>query len=362
MNVSSLLKRWRVRALAVTTTLALAGGTVALTSTAAHAAPSFGRAYVWANSPAHTLNTPYTPSASYSHNSTGATNTVVRTGTGQYTVRMPNLGRVGGTVHVTAYGATTHTCGVNYWTPSGSRLDVRVSCFTRTGVRVNTVFTASYENTAALGGSRFGYVWANQPTSPSYTPAASYQFNSSGAANTITRSGTGSYTVRLPSIGSDAGHVQVTAYGDVAARCKVGNWYASGSAQLINVRCTNAAGGNKDHRFTLTYTRATGLLRTTPAAYAWANRPTTAGYNPAPSYAYNSSGVVNRIARVSRGVYRFHPANMPLGRGNVQVTAYGHDSTYCKVDFWTPSTGVQIRCFTVTGAPTDTYYDVSFQR
>lgn len=354
-------RKWRARGLAITTTLVLAGGVAALTPSTAQAAPSLGRAFVWAHSPNAALNTPYTPSAAYSQNSTGATNTVVRTGTGQYTVRMPNLGRVGGVVHVTAYGANANSCSVYYWAPVGDRLDAHVRCLTPTGLRVNAPFTASFVNTAGLGG-RFAYVWANQPTTAAYTPSTSYQFNSAGATNTITRSGVGRYTVRIPSIGSAAGHVQVTAYGDVRARCKVVNWYLSGTAQLINVRCFTLGGALQDNRYTLTYVRGTGIQRTTPAAYAWANQPATAAYNPAASYSYNSTGVENRISRVGVGTYRFWPSGMPLGNGNVQVSAYGADSRHCKVDYWTPRTGVQVRCYTAAGALSDAYYDVAFQR
>ncbi|MFJ7154130.1 hypothetical protein ACIQUQ_04255 [Streptomyces sp. NPDC101118] len=362
MNATRPHAGWRARALALTATLALAGGTAAVTATPAHAVGSLGRAYVWANSPSHALNTPYAPSAAYSRNSTGAANSVVRTGTGLYTVRLANLGRTGGTVHVTAYGATSNTCAVRDWNPVGNRLDVRVSCFTRTGLRVNTPFTASFVNTSGLGGSRFGYVWANNPTSAAYTPSTAYQFNSSGALNAITRSGTGRYTVRLRSIGAAAGHVQVTAYGDTSARCKVGNWFVSGADQLVNVRCHDRLGNLRDQRFTLTYARATGIQRATPAAYAWANLPGSAAYNPSAAYSYNSSGVVNRIRRVSQGIYRFYPPNQQLSNGNVQVTAYGGDSKYCKVERWNPTDGVQVRCYTVSGSLTDTYYDVSFQR
>ncbi|MET8450099.1 hypothetical protein [Streptomyces sp. NPDC005209] len=214
---------------------------------------------------------------------------------------------------------------------------------------------------ADLGG-RFGYVWANQPAAASYTPSPTYQFNSAGSVNTITRSGVGQYTVRLPSIGSAAGHVQVTAYGDVLARCKTVNWYPSGTAQLVNVRCFTFGGSPRDTQFTLTYTRGTGLLRATPAAYAWANQPTTASYTPATAYQYNSAGYANRITRQGVGVYRVWTPGMALGYGDVQVTAYGLDSRYCKVDYWTPSTGIQVRCFSTVGAPADTYFDVSFVR
>ncbi|MGW7383385.1 hypothetical protein [Streptomyces sp. NPDC054794] len=354
-------KKWPARILRVLMTLAVTVGVFAVVPSTAHAAATRGFAYVWANSPSAPLNTPYTPSGYYSRNSTGAVNSVVRTGVGQYTVRLPRLGTLGGTVHVTAYGATGHSCNVAYWTPTGDRLDVRVRCYTASGSRADTRFTASFVNTADLGG-RFGYLWANQPAAVSYTPSPTYQFNSAGSVNTITRSGVGQYTVRLPSIGSAAGHVQVTAYGDVLARCKTVNWYPSGTAQLVNVRCFTFGGSSRDTQFTLTYTRGTGLLRATPAAYAWANQPTTASYTPATAYQYNSAGYANRITRQGVGVYRVWTPGMALGYGDVQVTAYGLDSRYCKVDYWTPSTGIQVRCFSPVGAPADTYFDVSFVR
>src|SRR5262245_42166976 len=61
--------------------------------------------------------------------------------------------------------------------------------------------------------AQLGYVWANQPSSASYTPSLTYQFNSAGGTNTITRSGVGQYTVHFPGLSTLGGHVQVTAYG-----------------------------------------------------------------------------------------------------------------------------------------------------
>ncbi|GGT16569.1 hypothetical protein [Streptomyces purpureus] len=355
------LTKWPARALRALTAVALAVGAVAITPSTAHAAASRGFAYVWANQPTAALNTPYTPSGYYSRNSTGVVNSVVRTGTGQYTVRLPRLGLTGGTVHVTAYGATSHSCNVASWHPVGDRLDVHVRCYTPSGYRANTPFTTSFVNTAYRGG-RFGHVWADQPSTGAYTASRTYQFNSAGYTNTVTRSGLGRYTVRLPAIGSAAGHVQVTAYGDVLARCKAVNWYPSGTAQLVNVRCFTLGGALRDTRFTMTYARDTGILRTTPAAYAWANQPTASSYYPSAAYRYNSAGYTNRITRHGVGVYRVSTPGMSLGYGDVQVTAYGGDSRHCKVDYWTPSTGIQVRCFTASGAPADTYYDVSFVR
>ena len=42
------------------------------------------------------------------------------------------------------------------------------------------------------------------------------------------------------------------------------------------------------------------------------------------------------------------------------MTAYGAGSAYCKVAYWTPWAGVQVRCFSSAGVPVDTYFDVTF--
>jgi hypothetical protein len=69
----------------------------------------------------------------------------------------------------------------------------------------------------------WAYLLADQPTSSSYTPPLAYQFNSSGATNTVVRTGVGAYTATLPFLAAYTGHVQVTAYGTGSERCKVVN-------------------------------------------------------------------------------------------------------------------------------------------
>src|SRR4029079_10278762 len=96
-----------------------------------------------------------------------------------------------------------------------------------TGALVDSLFDATYSVAPARGA--LGYVWADQPTSPSYVPSSFYQFNSKGFTNSITRFGIGAYSVRLPGLGASAGTVKVTTYGPVSTRCKVVNWGPSGS-------------------------------------------------------------------------------------------------------------------------------------
>src|SRR5690349_18877060 len=61
----------------------------------------------------------------------------------------------------------------------------------------------------------YAFLWADQPSTASYTPSTSFQGNSMGGTNTIVRNGTGDYTITLPGMagnGGDGGNVQVTAY------------------------------------------------------------------------------------------------------------------------------------------------------
>jgi hypothetical protein len=172
-----------------------------------------GGAFVWADRPTAAS---YTPREAYQENTEWGINTIRRTGVGAYTVNLSDLGAVGGSVLVTAYGTTADYCKVASWGPSGSTQQVNVRCFNRAGSPVDSQFTMSYGRYTGFGDS-FGYVWGDRPTEASYTPAADYNYNSQelgdNSTNTIERLGTGLYRVTFPKLGSPRGHVQATAYG-----------------------------------------------------------------------------------------------------------------------------------------------------
>jgi hypothetical protein len=216
----------------------------------------------------------------------------------------------------------------------------------------------------------WAYLWADQPTAPSYTPSLAYQFNSSGATNTVVRTGVGRYTAKLPNLGSQTGHVQVTAYGTGSERCKVERWYPSGTTQQVNVRCFTSTGTPVDTRFTMTYVSGISLVGSpccptssgTAAAYVMANQPTSPSYTPILAYQFNDAGATNTITRSGLGIYKVQFPFMSLDRGHVQVTAHGGGPQYCKVVSWTPGAGVEVRCFGSSGLPEDTFFDVTFLR
>ena len=339
--------------------------TVPATARAAPSGPQ-GSAFVWANQPTSTSYLPSPPYQWNSRHSFTAVNTITRTGVGSYTVRLPDLGAVSGTVLVTAYGSTANYCKALSWGPSGTAQLVNIRCFTATGVPIDTRFTMSYANHSGVAGSDLAYVWANQPTAASYMPSQPYQANSSGATNQIQRLGMGIYLVKLPNLGRSAGNVQVTAYGPGPERCKVGSWRPNGTEQDIRVFCRTPSGTPADTKFTLTYVRGGNVLGEpvccnpdgNPTDYAWADQPTAGSYTPNPLYQFSIPAQQITISRLATGSYAVHVPDT-LNNGNVQVTAYGSNSAQCKVNFWTPAAGIRVLCIR-SGSPIDTRFDVSF--
>jgi Zn-dependent metalloprotease len=320
-------------------------------------------AYVWANNPTAAS---YTPSTSYQRNATGALNTISRSGVGSYAVIFANLGTAtGGTVHVTAYGPGSAMCKVAGWGPALPGMIVNVRCFDAAGARADSLFTASF--TKPVPTSQFAYVWANAPLSAAYIPSATYQFNSTGAVNSITRQALGKYQVRLPGLASGGGTVEVTAYGSDSESCRVTGWGLLNTAEVVDVACQTAAGAPADAMFTMSFHGSIGLLGTPDAsrltAYAWANQPTSASYTPSTPYQFNAARATNTITRLGVGVYQLRLPGLAVPRGHVNVTAMGAGSARCKVSSWAVIGGdevVNVRCFDVAGSPTDAQYVVNF--
>ena len=209
--------------------------------------------------------------------------------------------------------------------------------------------------------SLFGYVWAFNPTSPSYSASSAYSFNSAGGANTITRSAVGTYQVKFGGMATSGGSVHVTAYGSSNAHCNIGSWFPSGVDQLVNVRCFGPTGAPVDTLYTASFTRPVGVG---PLGYAWANSPASASYTPSTTYQYDSAGGAITISRSAVGAYNVLMPGLGGSDGDVQVTAYGSNSR-CKTSGWGPSgssESVGVRCFTPAGAAADSMFVVSYAR
>jgi hypothetical protein len=78
-------------------------------------------------------------------------------------------------------------------------------------------------------------------------------------------------------------------------------------------------------------------------------------------YLFNSGGGTSTLTRTADGVYSVAFGGLDMNSGNVQVTAYGSATTWCKVSSWGGSTAT-IRCFNGAGDPTDSRFTVAFIR
>lgn len=236
--------------------------------------PGIEGAYVWAND---ATTASYTPSSTYSWNSTGGAIGVSHTGTGAYSVSLGGQNLGGGTVEVTAYGGSNSYCKVGSWGGSS----VNVVCFDgSTGAAADSQFDLifstqtppplDYRSNSPNNIWSFSYAWAYSPTASSYTLSGPYQigkvscctdgagypFGATQAPGTITRYGVGYYNVKFPGLAvlsASPSNVKVTGYGYGSDTCKVTGWYTSGSDAFANVACFTFAGTPVDAYYTITY-------------------------------------------------------------------------------------------------------------
>jgi hypothetical protein len=309
-------------------------------------------------------------SPGFSFNIQGGTNHVTQTGTGTYRVDFEGLGaNVGGNAQVTAYGTGSEYCNVSSWISNLMMLELNVSCFDKNGNPVNTRFAASYAYRTDKPGAEGGYVWADQPSSASYTPSTMYQWNSTGSNSTITRSGTGTYAVFLPGQDFVGGTTEVTAYGS-NKHCKVTSWGPNSGGQTVNVKCFTPSGSAADTQFALSFSKGSPNA-SLAFAYAWSNDATSSSFTADTTYqkgfilGVSSANLPPAkpvtVSRSGTGSYNvvFPGMDSVSGKTNVKITSYGSDSARCKVASW-GSNNASVRCFSSSGAAKDSRFDVTF--
>ena len=355
------IRKLSVSALSMTTALA------ALSAT--HAANKVG--WVLADQPNATA--PYTPNAVYSYNSSGRPIKVVPQGAGAYEVDFNGL-YTGSpdNVEVSAVN-TSGYCMSDGWTNVRAQIQADVKCYDAGGNLANAAFTMMYQSRSApLGTAKKGlaFLWANQPTSASYTPALAHQYNSTGGTNTIVRNGAGDYTVTIPGLTRKGGDVQVTAYsGFDAMRCKVGpaGWSTSATGTNINVQCFGPAGALHDEYFTLAYAVNIpfGLVTVAHslAAYAWADQPAnTSVYTPTLAYQY-SGFVTGALSAQKTGTGQYTvsvPGTLNYLASDAFVTSYGAGNGYCNLLSWVGGS-INVACYSQGGAPADAQFGTTLQ-
>ncbi|MBK7949746.1 MAG: FG-GAP repeat protein [Deltaproteobacteria bacterium] len=310
-------------------------------------------AFALANEP---TNPAYEVNPFYSYNSvTGATASVVRAGVGIYDVSFPGFEVIadGGNVQVSQTGTSGGYCNVVFWDSAWAR----VHCFNAAGVASDQQFSVLYLKKRTSTKAVL-YAWANDSTSPSYTPNSLYSNNPVGGAITAQRFGPGVYGMTwngASEIAAGGGHVQVTAYGPGNRRCKVGSW----GLDSVDVLCFDAAGNPADSAYTVLYLRPRS--QDEGLAFAWANQQfATSPYTPFPLYAFNPAGLAPTATRIALGTYDLTFENFNTqgtGGGHVQVTAYGSGDTRC-VTYGFTAELVRVHCFDSAGALVDSRFDV----
>jgi hypothetical protein len=207
--------------------------------------------------------------------------------------------------------------------------------------------------------SAHGFAWVTDTgiVSPDYS------YNSAGGTITATVGATGFYTVSFGGLGGIGGDVQVVAYGQTSARCKVSSWGGSWPSTLsIGVACHTPGGTPQASAFVVQYARK-DVTVDGAGAYLWAEQPSSAAYCPTNLYSWNSTGGVNCISRPATGTYDVTLPGLTATGGTFQITAYGSAGEHCKIQSWGPSGGGQfarVLCFGPTGVAVDTRFDLNY--
>jgi hypothetical protein len=217
---------------------------------------------------------------------------------------------------------------------------------------------------AAVPHTLDGYVWADQPTSASYTPSTFYSFNRSGGAITITKPAgtTGQYSVRFAGLSGLLGGkstVKVTGYFPDNTYCKPSS--PKLVSNVIKVRCFNGTTGALANAFyTVAITRNYVEL-----AFAHANLPTSTNYAPLAGASWNPAGGI-RVFRFSTGEYQVKfiklGSRLTSNGGHVQVSVINTGGQHCKVRSWggSPDLFISIGCMKRNGTPQDLKFNVLF--
>jgi hypothetical protein len=296
--------------------------------------------------------------------------TVNRIRPGDYRVTFPNLGVVGGTAHVTAYGGNHHCKVANTPPPGNMDKEVLVSCYNSMGQAADGGFTVFfYKDSVKRVGYGHAYFHSNSVQSSGCSAGApSWGYNSRSGLNRVCILGIGEYEVvfskmfRDPSEPLKGGTVLVTAYGNTAGvtaqRCKVRNWVERGEDVVVRIGCSQN-GVPVISRFNVSFTRGAGYfgMQHTEDShedfYVWADGM------PSPNDYYQSNSYGNGGATVAEtlGRYRVTLPGMATNRSTmVQVSAYGNDNAHCTITSWNPGSSnydaqVSISCHGDNGAP-----------
>jgi hypothetical protein len=230
-----------------------------------------------------------------------------------------------------------------------------------TAIAGASVAAAAGPDTGSTSG---GYVWASQPTTPSYDALTPWSWNSAGLVNHINRTGTGNYVVTFQGVAHKGGTAQVSTYGSTVADCGIVKFAPAGTDEQVAIHCFKPGGTTPvDAQFDAYYAKPKGTANY--LAYALADQPSSAAYTPSAKFQYDNRGGTITVTRSGVGMYQVAIPNIASYPTSVQVTAYGAKLRRCAVLDWYPGTDgtqlVDVECVNPVDVPADSKFVVSMQ-
>jgi len=245
--------------------------------------------WVWAHNPTASS---YTPTAAYSFNVQGGTNTVRRLGLGRYRVDMPRLATSkGGNAQVVAYGWSADRCNLNRKPyASSSTIRIEVNCYDGRSQPVDTTFVAFYHNE----GDDRGRVAAG-----TYNPDVSQLRQANNMFLYGTKLSTGRYRITMDSSMSRDGAAFVTAVANGIPTFCNPSAYNSG---FFEIRCFNAVGGPVDSEVSFSYFDKPMFL---DVQGAFVRGASTSSHSPNAFYTDSQRFETSYMQRYGTGSYGF---------------------------------------------------------
>jgi hypothetical protein len=302
--------------------------------------------------------------ATYDFDGQIGTITVTNSSTGQYQVDVPNLSDfTGGMVQVTPYDSKD-TCAVDGWTPSGSDLQVGVSCYSLSGHLTDSLFDLIATQPVTAPPGTFDYSWVNRPTK-SGTLTGAYEYNSAGKQNSVRHLGKGRYEVTFGGAGSKGtrGTVKVSAYGAGAGDCAASGWHGTSKGVVVDVNCYRSSGKAVNRLFDVTYARSTNLMGI--GGFPTANALVTATGTVQTQYNSSSTAAVT-VSHHRRGLYRVQLVDTTeaAGGGDIQVSPVTGSKDHCTVVDWdggtSENTVATVQCFDGRGHAVNSAFTLQF--
>jgi Divergent InlB B-repeat domain len=237
--------------------------------------PAIGYAYAVFQSPAATEANSWV-------NPGGPQVTSVRNAAGSYTVTFPNSGiDTGWGVMAQSIGTDGNWCKVSTW----AKGVVNADCFDSTGGLIDEPFLVwAVSNTNQQG---ISFALASQPTMANYNLASTYSFNAPGTIS-VTRTGTGAYSVTFAGLNGPGGAFQVSAVGGGAIFCASTSFAATGLS--VVVECFDQTGAPVDAEFEV----AVVPTESTPLDVAYTSAPPISSV-----FFYNPAGPIAETAQTS---------------------------------------------------------------